>query len=134
MSDRKNNLLSFPTIKAGDMSTSSLTSSVTNIQYLDNIGLQFTWTGSPVGTFQVQISADYAQDINENVTNQGNWVPITLSYFNGTDFVTSTTIPTSVGSPVYIDLDLLSAPWIRSVYTRVSGSGTLTEVITAKGL
>lgn len=133
MSDRKNNLLSYPIIQSGDMS-GSLLSKVTNIQYLDNIGLQYTWSGAPVGFLSAEISADYAQDINGNVTNPGNWVPLTLSYFNGTDFVTTTLIPTSVGSPVYLDLDLLSAPWIRARYTRTSGTGTLTTVITAKGL
>lgn len=133
MSDRKNNLLSYPIITAQNMTT-SIVSKITNIQYLDNIGLQFTWSGAPVGTFSAEISADYAQDINGNVTNPGNWIPLTLDYFNGTIFVTTTQVPSSVGSPIYLDLDLLSAPWIRARYTAATGSGTLTAVITAKGL
>lgn len=114
--------------------TAAITSPVTNIAYLDDIGIQFNWTGSPVGGFQVQVSADYAQDNNGNVTNAGNWVPLTFTYFNGTSNVTATSIPTSVGSPIYIDLALLSAPWIRAVYTNVSGSGTLNAFITAKAI
>lgn len=134
MSGRKNNLLSYVTIANGDMSQASLTSKASNINYLDEIGLQFNWTGSPVGAFAAQISADYAQDDQGNVTNPGNWVPLTFTYWNGTVFITDFSIPTSVGSPIYLDLALLSAPWIRSVYTRISGSGTLTAIITAKQL
>jgi hypothetical protein len=133
MSHRKNTLLSYQTISAGAMTgTSTLTSAVTNTQFLDNIGYQFVWSGSPAGTIALQVSADYAQDLNGNVTNTGNWAPLTFTYWNGSAFVTATSIPTSAGSPVYLDLALLSAPWIRAVYTNASGTGTLTATITAK--
>lgn len=130
----KNILPAFETIVAGDMSQASITSSVTNIQYLDDVGVQLNWTGSPVGSFAIQVSADHAQDINSppNVTVPGNWVPLTFTYWNGSTFVTATTLPTTAGSPIYIDLALLSAPWIRIVYTKVSGSGSLNAFITAK--
>jgi len=104
------------------MALSSITSSVTNIQRLDNIGIQFNWSGAPVGDFAVQISADYAQDTEGNVTNAGNWTPITLS----------PSPATSSGSPIYIDMFQLSAPWLRVVYTRTSGSGTLQATIVGK--
>jgi len=131
MSGRKNNLKSFNNIVDGDMS-GDLTSDVTDIQWLDDVGLQFVWTGSPVGTFSVQVSADYAQDLNGNVQNPGHWISLILTYWNGSAFVTSDSIPTSVGSPIYLDLALLSAPYIRAIYTAESGSGTLTSTITAK--
>ena len=115
-------------------STNVLTSQVTNINSLDDIGYQFDWTGTPTGTFQIQVSADYNQDDRGNVLNVGNWVPLLLSYWNGSTFVNGTTIPTSVGSPVYIDLALLSAPWIRAVYTNASSTGTLNAYVTAKML
>ena len=120
MSGRKNNLLKFQTVTNGDMSTTSITSAITNIQFLDNVGIQFNWTGSPTGTFSIQVSADYAQDNNGNVTNPGNWAPLNLS------------MSTTGGSPLYADLNQLSAPWIRAVYTRSAGSGTLQVFITAK--
>lgn len=134
MSSQKRNILSFRSIVAGNMASASLTSTVTNIQLLDDIGIQFNWTGSPVGTFQVQVSADYAQDNMSppNVTNSGNWVPLLFTYWNGSSFTTATSIPTSVGSPIYLDLTQLSSPWIRAVYTRSSGSGTLNVYLTAK--
>jgi len=132
LAGRKNNLSSFPTISAGDMSQATLTSAVTDIQWLDDIGIQFTWSGSPTGTFQIQVSADYNQDFMGNVDSSGHWVPLVITYWNGSAWVTGTTIPTSVGSPIYVDLALLSAPYIRCVYTKASGSGTLTATITGK--
>jgi hypothetical protein len=114
--------------------TSTLTSAVTCIQHLDNLGMQFNWTGSPVGTFQVQVSADYAQDETGNVTNAGQWTAIPLNYLLTGTMTTATTIPTSVGSPVYLDLNQLSAPWIRAVYTNASSTGTLNAFITGKAL
>ncbi len=118
----KRKLTRFKTITNGDMSTASITSAVTNIGNWDNIGLQFVWTGSPVGTFAVQVSIDHAQDQFGNVTNAGTWVPLTLS----------PSPITSLGSPIYIDMTQLSAPWIRVVYTKTSGSGTLQTYISAK--
>lgn len=108
--------------------TGNLTSSVTAIEFLDNIGYQFNFTGSPVGTFSIQVSMDYDQDNNGNVITAGSWVsiPVTLS---GTSY---TLIPTSLGSPIYIDLNQLSAPWIRAIYTFTSGSGTLNAFICGK--
>lgn len=132
MSKNKNTLKQFNTISAGDMSTASITSAVTDIRFLDDIGIQFTWTSSPVGTFAIQVSADYNQDYLGNVETTGNWVPVTLTYWNGSTFITDTSLPTSVGSPIYVDLALLSSPWIRVVYTKTSGTGTLTATITAK--
>lgn len=134
MSGRKDVLPSFKTISAGDMSQATLTSTVTVIQFMDDIGYQFTWSGSPVGTFQVQVSADYAEDRSSppNITNTGHWVPLLFTYWDGTVFVTSTDLPTSVGSPIYVDLALLSSPYIRAVYTKISGTGTLTATITGK--
>jgi len=125
MSSRKNTLLSYKTVVAGDMS-GNITSPVTNIQFLDNVGIQFNFSGSPVGYFQVQVSIDYAQDMLGNITNAGNWTPLFFTQLS------SSNIPTSSGSPIYLDLSELSAPWIRSVYTATSGSGTLNSFITAK--
>lgn len=131
---RKNHLAKYQSITNGDMSAASITSPVTNIQFLDDVGCQFNFAGSPVGGFAIQVSADYAQDELGNVQSAGNWVPLTFTYWNGTAFVTGTSIPTSVGSPVYLDLALLSASWIRSVYTKVSGTGTLNAFVTAKSV
>lgn len=124
MSGRKNTLRKYQTITNGSMA-GSLTSTVTNIQFLDAIGVQFNFTGTPTGSFQVQVSADYAQDDNGNVQVAGNWVNMTLS-----------PAPVASGSAdsIYIDIRSTSAPWMRLVYTRSSGSGTLNAFITAKAI
>lgn len=133
MSGRKNNLRQYQSIVNGDMSASSITSTVTSIQWLDNIGIQFNWSGSPVGSFAIQVSADYAQDAQGVVTNAGHWTPLVFTYLSAPNtFTSATSIPTSVGSPIYLDINQLSAPWIRMVYTKTSGSGTLNAFITAK--
>lgn len=114
---RKNNLLKYQVVTSGAMSAPSITSAVSNIQFLDNIGIQFNFTGSPTGTFAIQVSSDYAADAFGNVTNAGNWAPLILSYLSTGTLTFAASIPTSVGSPIYSDLNQLSAPWIRSVYT-----------------
>jgi hypothetical protein len=122
---RKDNLRQFQLITNGSMTgTSVITSPVTCIQWLDNIGLQLNFTSSPVGTFQVQVSADYAQDFNGTVTNAGNWTAVPLTYFLSGTATTALTVPTSAGSPIYLDLNQLSAPWIRVVYTNASSRYT----------
>lgn len=122
MSGRNSNLKKFNTLASGDMSQSTLTSSVTNINFLHDIGYQFNFTGSPVGDFNVQVSADYEQDNEGNVTNAGSWVSISFSSQPNT----------TSGSPVYLDIQGISAPWIRATYTKTSGTGTLNVFITGK--
>lgn len=117
---RKNNLLKFQVITAGDVS-GNITSTITNIQFLDNIGYQANMTGNPTGTLSVEISADYAQDNNGNVTTAGNWIGLT-----------SEAITAGTPSIVYFDLNQLSAPWIRLSYAESGGTGTLNAFITAK--
>jgi hypothetical protein len=129
MSGRKNALLSFKSIVAGDMSQATVVSSVLDIQFLDNIGMQFNVaSGSPTGTITVEVSADYLQDSLGNVITNGNW--ITLLQPNGTPVQVSIV----AGSPAqsYLDLQELSCPFIRAKYTRTSGSGSLNAFFTAK--
>lgn len=126
MSGRKSNLKKFPTVVNGDMSA-NVTSPVTAIEFMDNIGIQINFSGSPVGNFQVQVSMDYNQDVNGNVIDAGNWIAVPFPAP-----VSSINLPTSVGSPIYIDLNQLSAPWIRLTYTATSGSGTLNSFICGK--
>jgi hypothetical protein len=105
-------------ITNGDMSLASLTSPSIPIQWEDNVGIQVTWSGSPVGAFAVPISLD-----------QINWVTIPTSAFNGTYPVPGTTT-----SPGFLDMNQLSASYIRLVYTKVSGTGTLNALLVAKGV
>lgn len=57
MSGRKNVLLPIPLLEAGDMS-GDLVAGPIQVKFLDNAGIQLTWTGTPTGTFAVQASVD----------------------------------------------------------------------------
>lgn len=82
-------------------------------------------SANAAGVLQVQVSADYAQDFLGNVTNAGHWIDLIPA---------SETIAAGAPDDVYFDLTELSAPWIRLIYTRTSGVGTLNAYITGKML
>lgn len=104
---------------------SSITSNPVEIKLQDNVGLQLDWTGAPVGTFSVQISITHTQDLNGNVTNAGTWVSLPLS--------PAITASGSADS-AYIDLNQMSAAYVRLIYTRTSGTGALTVTVTGKAV
>lgn len=121
MSGRKNFLLQAPIVTAGDMS-GNLTSKVTNIQGLDNIGIQWNVaTGTPSGTVSVQVSIDHNEAPAAAVT--GNWV--TLS---------SQVITSGSPSPIIFNLQGLATMWIRTIYTASGGTGTGNAFICGKML
>lgn len=126
----KNELLKMPLFSAalGNQTmtgTNTLTSPVINLRFLDNLGVQLHFTGTPNGTFQVQVSGDHEQDPQGVVTVQGTFVPVTLS-----------PVPVAAGAPddIYIDLNQLSAPWVRVQYVNSSSVGVLSGFATAKSV
>lgn len=121
----KNALLPYHLIVAGDMS-GDVTSNPTNIQFLDNCSVEIDFTGSPTGTFTVEGSLTYKANALTGVQQApGFWIPITLS-----------PIPIASGSSgqILIDMDDLSFPWIRVVYHRTGGTGTLDVYISGKSI
>lgn len=104
--------------------TGNISSPVINIQGLDNIGVQLNFTGTPVGTFQILVSADHAEDdVTRKVTNPGTFIPITLP---------STPIAAGVAGQIFIDLNQLASAFMRIDYTFTSGTGTLDAYVTGK--
>ena len=101
-------------ISNGDMST-TITSNITNITNLDNIGIEWAWTGTPTGTFQILAS----------ISGQ-NFIPLSFS----------DPLPTTSGSAGvwFTDLGLVSFYQIQIVYTPTSGVGTLNVWIGGKDL
>lgn len=117
-------------ISAGDMSATSITSAVTVLQSITSVSYQASWTGtSPVGTLAVQVSDDYLLNAVGVVINSGTWTTIYLNV-NGTP-ASSIAVSGSTGNG-FIDIEKTAAYAIRLVYTRTSGSGALTAVITGK--
>lgn len=96
----------------GDMS-SDITSASTNIMNTDRVGYQLSYSGTPTGTFSVQVSND------ESV-----WVDVT---FDST--------PTAAGQAGTDFLEVeTAAKFVRLVYTATSGTGSLDAHITAKSI
>ncbi len=107
----------------------SITSSATVLQSVSMLNYAVTWTGTtPVGTLAVEASNDCKVDGAGAVTG-GTWNAIPLD-LNG---VTVTSIPISgnTGNGM-IDIDGLAAYATRLVYTRSSGTGSMTAVVTGK--
>lgn len=104
---------------------STINSSALSIKFQENAYFQLIWTGTPTGTFNVQISNDHMQDDNGNIQNAGTWETVTLN--------TAITAAGS-GDSAGIIANGIPAPWIRVNYTRGSGTGTLNGYFSAKGV
>lgn len=111
---RKNTLNNYAMFGAGaNMATASTTSSSTNVQYTDNIGIVLAWTGStPIGTITVQGS-------NDNT----NWATL--------DFGSAISITGDSGTDL-LNINQFPCSYIRIVYTKSSGTGTITASMTTK--
>lgn len=105
--------------------TNVLTSPAVHILNLDNVYLQLDFTGTPTGTFQVQVSGDHQEDQEGNVLVAGHWVSLVLS-----------PSPVAAGAPLDIGIDLnqLGAPYVRVIYTNASGVGVLNAFVSGKAL
>lgn len=93
---------------------------------LDNMSFQATWSGSsPVGKLDVQVSNDH-QENGGVVMNAGTWVSI---YAGGT-------VPDVTGNTgtLFLNLTGLSAAFVRVVYTKTSGTGTLQCYFNARSI
>ena len=124
MASTKNTLRAFPIFENADMS-GDLVGPVTNIQFLDNVGVQLVWSGDAEGTFGVQGSLNHVQDQQGVVTNPGDWVSLTFS---------SAPIADGADGSILIDMNQLSFPWIRVIYTADTGTGSLNGFIGAKSV
>jgi hypothetical protein len=105
--------------------TSTVHSLPTNIKQMPYVSYDLSWTGSPTGTFTVEVSDTYQQSGEGVVINAGNWTALTLS--------TTVTASGSAGS-AFIDVRGTAATWIRLTYTPSSGTGTLNASMSAKVL
>ena len=99
-------------IVAGSMAA-TVTGPSTNILHTDRVGYQIVFTGTPTGTFTAEVSND-----------ETTWEPLTLSVGI-----------TAAGSADnhFIDCET-AAKFIRLVYTRSSGTGTLDVKLIAKSI
>lgn len=92
-----------------------VTSAPSNVSYVDNIGLQISWTGNPTGDIEILGSIDGE-----------NFVPLTFNPI--------VTQPSGTAGDTLIDLNQYPFPWIQVQYTNASGDGTLQVWISGKDL
>ena len=112
-------------ITDGDMSHATVASAVTIVQSIPAIAYTFQWTGTPTGSFSVQISNDYSLYPNGTVNNPGTWTTLPLG---GTS-----TVSGDDGSGAF-DIRETGFYAIQLIYTKGSGSGTLNAYVAGKVL
>jgi hypothetical protein len=103
--------------------TSTVTSLPTILQTNGKCSYDISWTGTPVGTFNVQVSNTYSQNADGTVRNAGNWTTLTLS---------SPTTTTGSAGNGFIDIDATGAYAVRLQYVPTSSTGTLNATIAGK--
>lgn len=97
----------------GDMSAAAVTSAVTTVEFIDNIGLEINWVGTtPVGTIKIQHS-------NDNIL----WIDY--------DFGSSISVSGDTGSHT-VNINQQPFTYIRVVYTKGSGIGAIFATISGK--
>lgn len=99
-----------------DMSQASCTSSWVDVQPNSMFFIQVKYTGSPVGTLVLQASND----------------KVVASTMDDTTTYNSTIAVSGPGNDAW-NVDGIGFQWVRVVYTRTSGSGTLTGTFNGKG-
>lgn len=100
----------------------SKTSVGVHVLFSDNIGIQVIWTGTPTGTFGMEVSNTATVGADGTVSG-GTWSTYTL---------TSPPAPSGSSSSGIIPINQLPYAFMRLTYTAVSGAGNLTAVLTAK--
>lgn len=90
----------------------SLTGSAISLKLADCYSYQLVHSGTLSGTFRVEVSND-----------SGSWVPV--------DF--DTMVVNADQSPIYATENPSSAAFVRPVFEWVSGTGSLSFHLTAKG-
>lgn len=103
-------------IRAYSMAADIASDPVT-LTFEDNTDIQCKWTGTPTGVLAVQISLD--------PTNLG-WQ--TVSFGPAPDQ------PAGSASGNYFSINQTGTAFIRLIYTRTSGTGTLSAKISAKSV
>lgn len=120
--------VTLPTI---DMSQASSASTATVLQGLSMANYSVSWTGAtPVGTLSLEFSDDYALSPNGTVLNAGTWniAPVLV---DGATVETTVAISGNTGNGMF-DVTATGAYAVRLLYTRSSGSGTMTIVVSGK--
>lgn len=109
-------------LTAADMSQATITSDAMQLEQYLGYAMSVVMTGSPVGTLVLQGSCDAPQSpLGVGVA------PTTFIDIGGT----SASITTAIN--ILYNIDWVYYNWVRLVYTRTSGTGSLTATFNTKG-
>ncbi len=102
----------------------SATSRGIHTLFTDNIGVQFVWTGTPTGTFGIDVSNTATLNPDGTVSG-GTWDPVVF---------TDPDAPAATGSSGsgFIDLNQSGAAFVRVTYTRSASTGNCTATLVGK--
>lgn len=118
-----------PVIVNGNMS-GNITSLPTIVQSITLGTYSYSWSGSsPSGSIAIQISDDYALNPNGTVQNAGTWNTVYVT-LNGSTVTNSIPVSGNTGNGI-VEWST-GAYAIRTVYTAVSGTGTLQATFVGK--
>lgn len=127
-SPKQHNLLPFPIIPTQAVS-GDVTSLVTDLYNKDNVSIQYVWTGTLSGSFSVQTSNDYVPNPNGGLSavplNAGNWSTVSIG---------SGAVALGSADNGTLDMNELSARYLRTIFTYTSGTGNLTATIVGKAI
>jgi hypothetical protein len=101
--------------QAQDM-TGNLASGPIEIQFKDNPAFHWMWTGTPTGTFAIQVSHD----------------PVNLGWISLP--TTGYTQPAGAAGSNFVDFNQTGAAYVQLIYTASSGDGTLYCKFAAKSV
>lgn len=115
------NTSNFPIASSQSMGASfnSTTIPLTQVGFLS---IQAVWTGSPVGNFSLQVSDDQGTD------PQGSGV------VNWTTYTGSSSAAGGADGDLTYEVTVTGEKWIRLIYTRTSGTGTVNARCETKGV
>lgn len=111
-------LLQGPIMTNADMSLASINSVGVDLSFAKDGAVQAVWTGAPVGVLKLQISGDN--------------VPDAASVVNWSDYSGSSINVSGPGDAAY-NFPNAGYRWLRLVYTKTSGTGTINATYTSKG-
>jgi hypothetical protein len=112
------------------MAAASITSEATVLQSISNVSYEVSWVGTmPVGALKLQVSNTYSLGADGTPANSGIWTDVPMDV----DGAYATSIPiTGNSGNGFIDVTLQAGYSTRLVYTKTSGTGTLTATIAGK--
>lgn len=112
-------------VPSGSMTgTETITSQIFDVRSFEGFAFQPTWTGTPTGTFSIQVSLDYVPNpAGGTPINAGTWSDLGASIPQN---------PSGGAGSTYVPVYGSCSAFVQLSYTNASGSGTLGGMFVGK--